>query len=359
MGSGGAGVTSKSKECARCGDAFEGNARGRRRKFCSARCRSAANRHKNQAGTAVALAAAPCSPRGYKNLLESVTGTLFMLTVQLQEETQEEFRSGGPDAIAVLEKVTGLRRELDDVTMLMVQQARDKKMPWSVIADIIGIGANTARDKFSTDRAERMLARRQGRLALPAPQSAAGEPAPRAALELRAAGPATELSRALTHLRSAAGISVKDVAACVGVSPSYVSRILSGSRFAPWPTTERVILACAGDPGGLRPLWNQARIGPRPLPRHVAAHELHAAVRDLYLKADCPRDAAICAAYPDELQPWQVSGFLLGDSIPPWPVVERVVRALDGSPEHLKHLWRSAYPGPMRQASVTLERLTP
>ncbi|MFC1413479.1 helix-turn-helix domain-containing protein [Streptacidiphilus sp. N1-12] len=355
-------MTSKYKECARCSEAFEGNARGRRRKFCSARCRSAANRLKGKAatGAAVELAAAPRSPHGDKSLLLDVTTSLFLLTVQLQQEAERELHAGTPDAIAFLEKATRLKPELDDVIMLMVQQARDQKMSWSAIADIIGIGANTARDKYSADRAQRMLSRRQERLALPAPRPATGtEPVPRGETGPPTAGTATQLSRALIQLQRAAGVSVKEVAARVGVSPSYVSRILSGSRLPPWQTAERVILACAGDPGRLRPLWTEVRVGPRPLPPHVAAQELHAAVRELYLEAGCPSDAVICAAFPDELRPPEVSGFLLGDTTPPWPVVERVVRALGGSPERSKHLWRSAYPGPARQTSVTLERLTP
>jgi transcriptional regulator with XRE-family HTH domain len=246
-----------------------------------------------------------------------------------------------------------LRTDLDDLVMVMVRQARNNGLSWALVARDLDLSANTARKTFSPERTVRMLARRAQQAPRPAhaPQfapsataSPSGEPAVPAQPQHLPAEPREQLRSALAHLQRSCGRTVSDIAADTGVSPSYVSRLLSGTRLPTWALTEKLGTACGGEPGHLRPLWEAARgLRPRLLSRQAAADELYASVNGLYLAASCPSPATLCSASAQDAEAEEVAAFLAGERVPDWPTVERVVQALRGRPEDVRFLWQGTH----------------
>ena len=268
---------------------------------------------------------------------------------------------------------------------VLVQQARTSTASWQRIGAAQQVSADTAHHRWSPRRIKRLLQEAQQlRREVPAPSSgrvagrdaaAPGQapggaadvpqrllnpgrtaPAPRAACA--GGSPAEQLSAALSQMQRACGRSLRELAKDAGVSPSYVSRLLAGERVPSWGVTRSLAAACGADPAELRPLWEAARTGTRPQhpkPRaaqDLAAAALHDAVCDLYLAAARPSPSDICEEADGFLRTREVTGLLSEGRLPDWHVLNRVISALGGRPDHLRSLWDQACGSTAAQSSA-------
>jgi transcriptional regulator with XRE-family HTH domain len=273
---------------------------------------------------------------------------------------------GGASLATLLARAEQLRRELDFYVAAAVVDARRSDATWEQVAAAARVSAATARERWNEAEVERRLGRRQreraaesaraGRLPAPrrepepmresgagaAPGAGAGE-APDAAAGRAGTGRATRaLAAALRSVHERAGMSKLDVAEAMGHSSSYVSRILSGDRSAPWPVVRALVTACDGDPAVVRHLWERAHgfVSPSRTSVDEAAGRLHAAVQGLYLAAGCPGVEEVvraCGAVSAE----QAEHALRGTQVLDWPQLSALASALGAYPSDLRPVWEA------------------
>lgn len=335
--------------CLRCGRLLpQRTGRGRKPVYCSASCRAAAHRS----------AARP--PRTARVRVSDMR--LIAMSVQGQVQLvidAASTRATGP--YTLLERIEGLRRELDDLTAAAVLQSRGGEATWEGIGRVLGVSAATARKRWSEEKSVARLLqraarepRRRSRGTSPLRQSGT-YPHP-AVVEAEGHQPVRrsedgyrssdqQLASALSHLQRASGVPLRLVAGQVEVSVSYVSRVLSGERNPSWRVARAIALACGGDPDDVRPLWEAAQgAHPRrpPLRTHeayvAAVHALQAALRGLHLAAGRPDGAQVSEWSDGRLSPEQVEQALAGP-LPDWPVIHDVAQALRGRPMDFLALW--------------------
>ncbi len=290
-------------------------------------------------------------------------------------------RKGQP--LKSLEHLTVLLQDVDDYKAYAVRQARDQKEPWEAIGQALHMTPKAAGRRFTEDHLRRRRVARGLRIR-------SQEPVIRLALEssLEAlfarptalqdqdgmdpadstdGGSDTEdgappggrgerqdtaqLSRALSHLHRCSGATLRAMAEAAEVSPSYVSRVLSGHKLPSWPVTKAMAEVCSGNPEDLRILWEAAR-GARPTPPRIrrdggglvaeAEAALRSTMRGLHLAAFGPPPADICRQADGRLSPREVAGLLEGQApepVPDWPVIDKVVDALRASADVVRPLW--------------------
>jgi len=338
--------------CESCGLAFERTSmKGRPPRFCAKKCKSSANRERKKAETNAGTDEETTSWARYIPLIIRMVDDLVDRARQLQDDMAgiESLDPAGIEAMELLRQIPAFKRDLDDLTMIMVQHVRGRNLSWEAVGKTLGTSASTARTTYSPERAVRRLAQIQQRTSRSAsespaepvqahPQEQAAEHTLQAPIE-----PRLQLSRALTHLQQSSGKSVGELARATRVSSSYISRLLSGERQPTWRITEQLCLSCGGDPDHIRPLWEVARgVRPRLLTHASAAVELHSSLKGLHLAASRPSAANICAGSGSDLALEEVASFLAGEAIPDWPVVQSVVQALRGRPDEVRPLWQSS-----------------
>ncbi|WP_407560879.1 helix-turn-helix domain-containing protein [Streptomyces sp. 184] len=310
---------------------------GRKRDYCSAACRRRAQRRRSGQSGAVA----PTPKR---------------LGLAIAEELPERAAAvlagehGGAPLATLLERAEQLRRELDHYIAAAVVDARRSDTTWEQVAAAARVSPATARERWAEAEVERRLRRRQsdraaefaraGRLPAPRrePESLAADMAARADT-----GRATRaLAAALRSLRERARLSKLDIAEAMGHSSSYVSRILSGDRSAPWPVVRALVTACDADPAVVRLLWERAHgfVPPSRTSVGEAAGRVHAAVHGLYLAAGCPRAeevARACGAVTAD----EVAHALHGTQILDWPQLSALASALGAYPADIRPVWEA------------------
>ncbi|MER5885301.1 helix-turn-helix transcriptional regulator [Streptomyces sp. NPDC001941] len=198
---------------------------GRPRVYCSPSCRQGAHRRRQSAPER--------PPAPDEELLD--------LALDMQEEVRRFVRLfSSPDAVgtAPLTSASRVRRALDALTAASVHRARDGRIPWDAIGSALGISPERARKTYAPGVRE------------PRPV-----PPPRGAPPEAAVADADSLASALSALRDASRLSQGELARRMSVSPSHVSRMLSGRRVPRWHLVEDFVLACGGDPRPFRALW--------------------------------------------------------------------------------------------------------
>lgn len=316
--------------------------RGRRRRYCSERCGRLSR--KRQLAEPDRL-----SSKDYAMQVAEDCSTALEAVYYL---------AGNGEPLAALRALTRLQEvDLKDLFSALVQQARSDKRKSAEIANSM----NTTADKVSRQwKAEENTRRRQARLArLQAPRAAlptrtASVPRQRTA---RATPPATEsdgsraedavavpaaaLGRALSHLQRSRKKSMRVLGDEAGVSASYISRILSGTRMPSWDVTCRLATALKAAPEELRPLWDAAH-GHRP----PSPESLSAALRGLMLANARPSIGQLSARTNYSLTPDEISAVLNGEQVPAWEKVTNLVSALHGHPDAVRPLWSAAATSP-------------
>ncbi|MEE6269122.1 helix-turn-helix transcriptional regulator [Streptomyces diastatochromogenes] len=181
-----------------------------------------------------------------------------------------------------------MKAQIEAVTAGVVQQARSAGAPWARVAEALRLSTETARRVYHPERTTRLVERMaaQRRSALPAPaiiayRSVAPEPAARPehgddfnsgdqhVAPLAPLTPPQEpiapddaqlrFVSALSLMQRRAAIPLRRLGQTTGVSASYVSRVLAGSRFPSRQTTFRLAQECGAAVDEIMALWEQAQ----------------------------------------------------------------------------------------------------
>ncbi|MER7111900.1 helix-turn-helix domain-containing protein [Streptomyces sp. NPDC000229] len=270
----------------------------------------------------------------------------------------------GGDSGSLMRQVTDLQRHMQDVEAAIVARGRGRGDSWADICRATGRGAERMRKKWNQDavarRLERARAARVKRSATASdtplsrsPGNAGGPEAGADSPRPPSQTPAQQLAAAMSFLQRATQEPIKETALNVGISPSYLSRILAGTRRPSWPVVERFAAACHANLAELRDLWEAAQRPPDldTPPREPAPHDpeeakekFHTALRALYLAADRPDLWAIqrITGAGKKLPIREITRTLNGSHIPDWESTARLVLALRGRPAELRPLWQAA-----------------
>lgn len=312
---------------------------GRTRLYCGDACGKAYRKARNAARTP--------EVRAHDQYAAQITTTLGDRTRQLQHLVE----SGSPlDTLQLLVRIT---KDNDDLRDAVVQQARDRGYKAADIAHAMSIGSDKLGRDHPAGSFERRMRARQERCPSSHPPKQAVE-LPPSAPETRgttwtscpaaddAEGPPDQspeetLTLALSHLVRSSTKTFRELSGEIGVSASYISRILAGERRPSWKITSQLVHSAGGDPVEIRPLWDAARGRHAPQPGTLSA-----ALRGLYLAAARPRLTDVCRQSGHLLQPSDIQEALDGRLVPDWTVVDRLVGTLHGQPETFRPLWAAA-----------------
>ncbi|MER5881190.1 helix-turn-helix transcriptional regulator [Streptomyces sp. NPDC001910] len=275
-----------------------------------------------------------------RNIAESVQA--LAQTLLASEYAEQDLES-------LLRQAGELTREVEYYTCAAVQDARQKGTSWETVAAAASVSAATARSRWAEKTVRRRLERRAAeQLALrqrdpvtpPAPLCTDGQsgtqPSDRAA---------SKLAAALSHLHRSSGLTIRQVAESTDLSPSFVSRIMSGERLPNWPAVQTLADLFKGDSDELAVLWENAHgmTPPARQPLPDAAARLNAALRGLYLAAASPSPQRIHEASGCTLSVPMINDILEGSTIPDWRTTASFVQAVGGTPTDLRPLWESVH----------------
>ncbi|MFG3552621.1 helix-turn-helix domain-containing protein [Streptomyces sp. NPDC047725] len=237
-----------------------------------------------------------------------------------------------------LQQMVRLQVLAEKLTPHMVARTKLRGATWDQIGVLLGMTRDTARKKFN------LPARRSGQRSVPVvlpptlagPAAAGPAPAADAAVPTAPDGadaggdgtgshspptpapapvpcplPATggrDLATVLSSLQRASGLSLRALAGRTSLSPSFLSRVMSGERFPSWKHACSTARACGADPEVLRRIWesSNARRDNQPRPSTLAS-----ALRFLHLRAGNPTPWAI-PVRRSLLEPSESGGRVLG-----------------------------------------------
>ncbi|UWM47657.1 helix-turn-helix transcriptional regulator [Streptomyces carpaticus] len=160
-----------------------------------------------------------------------------------------------------------------------------------------------------------------------------------------AARAARQLGAALLELLEQADTTQQEIADSLGLSPSYVSRILSGHRLPGWDTTATLTAKLGGEPRELRMLWEKAWGVTAPTRQSPtrAAERLTAALRGLHLCAGRPSPASLNTQLTRRLSVASIERALAGEEVLDWEKFALLVRALGGLTGDFRPLWEAVH----------------
>jgi transcriptional regulator with XRE-family HTH domain len=159
-----------------------------------------------------------------------------------------------------------------------------------------------------------------------------------------AARASRKVALALSFLQRHSGLPIKEVAQRTGLSPSYVSRILSGDRLPTWSAVQALAEIFEGDAADLRLLWEAAQglaRSPRPSLQE-AIDRLSGALRGMYLAAGCPPYDRVSKTSAGAVEPAVIEGVLTGRIVPCWETTSTLLTALNARPSDVRGLWEDA-----------------
>jgi hypothetical protein len=313
---------------------------GRRRRYCGTVCRRRAQRNRK---ARKAPAVAVQGPLG-----GVVAAEVRRLAQQLVDSEMRQEELG-----TLLERAEAIRRELEIYAAAAVQDARHRGEKWESVAKAAHVAPETARARWGPERVARMMdlhanekraAPARWRGSVPARFSEVPEDMVND-LGGEMLSPASQLASALTQLQAASGLTIREVADSTMLSPSFISRVLSGDRLPTWDLTCSLAVLFGADPAELRVLFEVAHgmtaQGRQPLASAIA--QLHAAVRGLHLAAKSPTAERIELLSGKAVSALQVRRVLGGFDIPDWEVLAALVCALGGRPLDFKPLWEAVH----------------
>jgi transcriptional regulator with XRE-family HTH domain len=253
----------------------------------------------------------------------------------------------------LLERAEAIRRELDIYTAAAVQDARNRGEKWESVAKAAHVAPETARARWGPERVARMMdLHANEKRAAPArwrgSQHARLSDAPEdTAVDsgADAISPVNQLASALTQLQTASGLTIREVAESTMLSPSFISRVLSGDRLPTWDLTCSLAVLFGSDPAQLRVLYEAAHglTTHGRQPGSAAIARLHAAVSGLYLAAKSPPAERIERLSSRAVSALVVRRVLAGIDVPEWDVLAALVHALGGHPPDFKPLWEAVH----------------
>ncbi|MFK4152932.1 helix-turn-helix domain-containing protein [Streptomyces fungicidicus] len=328
-----AGTTPRYDICRHCQERFpQASGPGRKKEYCSVKCRRKAQRERDgRLGRQQARSALPMGRR--------IAEDLQALSAALLEAEYD-----GRSLKELLRCASDVAREVEYYMTAAVQDARNTGASWDQVAEAARVSTTTARTRWSEGRVKERLQRRATQRAAvrqPVTPSVEGlDP-----MREQPLSQAAKLASALSHLHRASDLTIREVAEHLSVSPSYVSRILSGERTPSWTVTCSLVQLCGGDPAELSVLFESAH-GLVPPGRHAipdAVARLQAALQGLHLAAGRPELEVIRKASRGMLSSQAISEILAGEMVPGWEQTSALVTALGGWPADLRPLWESVH----------------
>ncbi|MFG2305290.1 helix-turn-helix domain-containing protein [Actinacidiphila glaucinigra] len=329
-----AGTSRRYGICQQCKGRFlQSSGPGRKREYCTKVCRSRAQR--SRAGQQRQQQARDTRP-----LARRIAEDLQALSTALLEAEYE-----GRPLKDLLRCANDVAAEVESYRAAAVHDARVQGASWDQVADAAHLSAATVRTRWSEKRVrDRMKRRSQDRAVVrqppastvDAPDAAEGSP-----LQLAAERASAKLASALSHLHRSTSLTIREVAEETSLSPSYVSRILSGERTPTWPVVCALADLFNGDPAELSVLFEGAH-GLVPPARNAlddVVARLQAALRGLHLAAGRPHPGTLGRASHGALSSQTISDILEGFVIPGWEQTSALVTALGGSPADVRALW--------------------
>ncbi|MEW2400272.1 helix-turn-helix transcriptional regulator [Streptomyces sp. NPDC046862] len=328
-----AGTSPRYDICRHCRERFaQANGPGRKKEYCSIACRQKAQRERDgRLGQQQARSAHPLGRR--------IAEDLQALAAALLEAEYD-----GRPLAELLRYADEVTREVECYTAAAVHDARNQGADWKQVAAAAQVSATTARTRWAESRVQTRLKRRAAeRAAVRQPHaSPAGEGAPLSKAAERASA---KLASALSYLHRSSSLTIKEVAEQTTLSPSYVSRILSGERKPTWPVVHALVELFGEDPAELSVLFESAH-GLVPAPRHAipdAVARLQAALQGLHLAAGRPQFGVIRKASRGTLSTQVISDILSGQMVPGWEQTAALVTALGGWPSDIRPLWEAIH----------------
>ncbi|MER7764984.1 helix-turn-helix transcriptional regulator [Streptomyces sp. NPDC097619] len=269
----------------------------------------------------------------------------------------------------LLSHVTTLHTGVVDTEAAIIYSARTGRDPWAHLAAPLGVTPERLRkrwktatltrrvDKIRRQQAADTLAREPAAPTptIPDPEAVQAVPADAEAPVPRT--PLQQLATAMSFIQRHTERTLVDVATDIGISPSYLSRILAGERRPKWPIVASFAAACGGHAEELRDLWEAAQRPAdldavvRPLAPHsqeAARDKLHTTVRALLLAAGMPDYEQIAAHTGYALTAVDIQEIAYGRAIAEWPVMSQLILALGGRPAEVRALWHAAAHPPPR-----------
>ncbi|MER6406243.1 helix-turn-helix transcriptional regulator [Streptomyces viridosporus] len=252
----------------------------------------------------------------------------------------------------LLERAEAIRRELEIYTAAAVQDARHRGEKWESVARVAHVAPETARARWGPERVARMMAlHANDKRAAPARWRAArsvpiGEGGEGSAGEQGGtAGSVSQLASALTQLQMASGRTIREVADLTMLSPSFISRVLSGDRLPTWDLVCALSDIFGSDPAELRVLFEAAHgmTVPQRGPVSAAIEQLHAAVRGMHLAAKSPSPERIELLSGKAVSARAARLVLAGLDVPEWEVLSALVCTLGGRPSEVQPLWEAVH----------------
>ncbi|MEU6175822.1 helix-turn-helix transcriptional regulator [Streptantibioticus parmotrematis] len=352
--------------CLSCEEPLERGTRGRPKKYCSEACRQAGYRLRKTAGQP--LGASPMDQRSLGRGLPptAVDDQINEIARDMLEELKHLLRTlAGSDADIPphdgLHRAVQLGTQLDGLTAGLVVRARHHRVTWAAIGQILHIGEDTARHRYSAARTRKAL----DTVTRPAPSLPAlthddvstnrtappeDPPTPPARTASNRFAPV------LSMLVRATGLPNSTISARVGISASYLSRLLSGERMPNWKLAEKLARACGADPVILRQVWESERLADRdehpaaapPTPDDLnatdACTQLTASLRTLHIRAGRPASHIIATTTHWRLSSEQVDALLEGEDTD-WERTKTLVHILGGDISYFESL-HQAVPQP-------------
>ncbi|RDL05158.1 helix-turn-helix protein [Streptomyces sp. HB202] len=251
----------------------------------------------------------------------------------------------------LVQRARAVQQEVDFFLAAEVGADRARGARWEDIAKAVNVTAETARNKWSQDRVRRLLDHRavaQRAAPLPSPRSAVfplqqgegQEPLRPMAVTAR-----QRLAAALSYLQRKSGLSIRVIADRTMLSPSFISRILSGERTPSWDLVCHLCSILGHEPGEFRLLCEAAHGVEQP-PRQTVTEciaSLKAALRGLHLAVARPTAEEIHRRTHGRVPVQVIAQVLRGDAVPEWEVVGALVTALGGQAADFKPLWEAIH----------------
>ncbi|MFJ2271676.1 helix-turn-helix domain-containing protein [Streptomyces sp. NPDC087849] len=312
---------------------------GRRRSYCDNGCRRQAQRRRERER--------PRIGEDRRSLGQEIAAEVHRLAGSLTEAAY-----AGEDLAELVQRARTVENEIVCFLAAVVRENRARGAKWEEVAKAMNVTAETARGKWNSDRVRRLLDHRA------AAQRAVPIPGPRvvASLQGEGYGPAREpgatpgtagrrLAAALSQLQRERGISIRALADHTMLSPSFISRILSGERLPSWDLVCHMCSVMGQEPRDLRLLCEVAH-GITQRPRQTATEHiasLKAALRGLHLAAARPTPQQIQRRSNGKVPARVVTQVLRGELVPEWETLGALVIALGGQAADLKPLWEAVH----------------
>ncbi|RST16466.1 XRE family transcriptional regulator [Streptomyces sp. WAC05374] len=350
--------------CANCRREFTRPVgRGRPSKYCKPACGTASRRKTTE----------PPDCSAHTALVKEISEDISRGAGDMMSDAYAELSSA-----ELLSHMAVLQRQLEDYEAAVIRRGRARGESWEELSVPLSISPERLRKKWTTDTLDRRLQMRAARTAAEA--SAAyraalipGQRSTRAGSGTRPArgpgagrepdtgrhddqppptqDPRHQLASALSYLQRASNKTVREIATYAVITPSYVSKILAGSRLPSWPVTQRLAEAYETSADELRPLWEAAHHDRTsthlPAPAgETPARRFHTALRSLHLAASRPDPWTIRQSSDNVLKVATISRALSGPYVPDWNTTGRLVAALSGRPADIRPLWQAAMTWP-------------